>query len=560
MVSKLFRPVVLLDLNIKSFANAELSLGYNPEQRIFLPAYSDKVTLQASQFLKTITFQIPGVRETRNLQLKMNNRHNVIIVEKMSVILKGVTYRDTLMTWYGSDVRNAFAEVSDIKLPSENRVYLQINTGANDPFILFNEKISKIVEEHSAGHKLEGAKILITTLLISLFICITVFYFMWPWLNNGAVFSAIKHAGILPLGFGLFIFFIFINNSLELVPDKGSQENRAAAKRPELRYDTFFDFPDEYSKYARDHFSFRNFLFYVNSLMRVKVFKTSPLPSDVIVGKNGWFFYNEIGSMADTRRFADVSPAELHLISNSLMQKKNWLEKRGVKFYVIVPPNKDRIYPEYLPDDYFITNIGSNRLDLYKEHLWNNYKFRLIDPTDSLLAAKKRRDVYYTTDTHWNLFGGFKGYQVLMNEVVKDFPHLKPLKEEDFLIHEEVTTEGDIAGLISLQKDFTRTEIHMQLRDTSKQLIPATTSEIFIPFTNNKTIDSSELKVIVFRDSYCNYLTPFLNVHFKDAIYVWSYEFMEKMIEEEKPDVVIFESLQRFMAAAFLLPNSKGVE
>jgi alginate O-acetyltransferase complex protein AlgJ len=59
----------------------------------------------------------------------------------------------------------------------------------------------------------------------------------------------------------------------------------------------------------------------------------------------------------------------------------------------------------------------------------------------------------------------------------------------------------------------------------------------------------------MYRDSYANYLIPFLNQHFKDATYIWSYEFTPSLIEELKPDVVIFETLQRFMPYAFLTLN-----
>jgi len=560
VVSRLFRTTVQLDVNLKSFDDVDLTLFYNDHEEIFIPGSSDKIDLQASQFLKNITFNIPGTAEASHLKLRMGYKPNVLIVERVSLILKGMTRRDTLMSWQGRDIRQLIGRTQELDMPSDNPNFLQITTGNKDPHFIFSDVIAKQIAAHTGARPMAAIKVLFTSVLIALFLTVTLFYFVVMRIPASAAPSLIRNGGTLIIGFSTIIFLVFINNELELIPDMKNNENRTAARKPVLSYRNFFDFPDEYANYARDNFSFRNFLFYTNSLLKVELFGTSPLPQDVIVGKNGWFFYNEAGSIMDTRRFTTVSPAELMIMSTNVLQKKNWLARKNIRFYLLVPPNKDRVYPEYLPAGYFVTNVGANRLDYYKAHLLNNYNFKLIDPTDSLLAAKKRRDVYYTTDTHWNLYGGFKGYQVLMNEMVKDFPQLQPAKEEDFIITEETTPRGDIAGLIGLQDVFTRKEYNMRFRDTSKSLIPATTSEIFIPFKDNKTIDGSKLKVIMFRDSYANYLIPFLNMHFKDAIYVWSYEFMDKLIEEQQPDVVIFESLQRFMGAACMIPNPKGVE
>jgi hypothetical protein len=60
----------------------------------------------------------------------------------------------------------------------------------------------------------------------------------------------------------------------------------------------------------------------------------------------------------------------------------------------------------------------------------------------------------------------------------------------------------------------------------------------------------------MFRDSYSNYLIPFLNLHFKKATYVWSYDFLPQLIESDQPDIVILEVQQRAMIYGLLNQNS----
>ena len=40
-------------------------------------------------------------------------------------------------------------------------------------------------------------------------------------------------------------------------------------------------------------------------------------------------------------------------------------------------------------------------------------------------------------------------------------------------------------------------------------------------------------------------LAPFLSEHFGRAVYVWQYPFDEALVEAERPDVVVFEMVER---------------
>lgn len=79
------------------------------------------------------------------------------------------------------------------------------------------------------------------------------------------------------------------------------------------------------------------------------VFNESALIDKVIMGNRGWFYYNDIGSLNDYRRMSDIdSNLTRHIVSNFLVRQQ-WPSSRGIKFAILVPPNKERIYPDFMP-------------------------------------------------------------------------------------------------------------------------------------------------------------------------------------------------------------------
>jgi hypothetical protein len=47
-------------------------------------------------------------------------------------------------------------------------------------------------------------------------------------------------------------------------------------------------------------------------------------------------------------------------------------------------------------------------------------------------------------------------------------------------------------------------------------------------------------KAVVFRDSFGSALIPFLAEHFRRSVYLWRYDFAVDVLEQERPDVVIW--------------------
>ncbi|MDI9319366.1 MAG: hypothetical protein QM530_02725 [Phycisphaerales bacterium] len=552
--AKIYSQKAEISINIKSYRNANLLMFYNNNPLKFNNAKSCINQLIASQFYKKLDFTIPTIKDVQFLRLDLGELPSQFFIESVELKIKGAFDKKTLKTWKGNNISSLFGVYHSAQIVSRNNMYIQINALNDDPYLVFNNSVSTEMLQYYNQNKFDLPQLL-ASIIISLFLICLVYFFAPIF-----IFSGIRNGSVLIVGMAFIIGLVFINNEFKFWEDAENDENRSMAAKPELKSANFFSYPDEISNYTRDNFSFRNNLFLFHAAYMANIFHCSPMPEDVIMGKEGWFFDTEPGDINDVRKMSPVSVDEIVQIHENLATKCRWLHERGIKFYVLVPPNKHMIYTEFLPKGYFVTkDIGVNRADFNTEHLKKHSNINFIYPIDALKQAKNRHEVYYKTDTHWNLYGGFIGYSELMKMIQKDFPYLKPAQEDDFIFSTFNSNEGDLAKVAGLKNSYGRTEILMTFKDTSKSLFLPKSSEITINYNNNKTIDGSNLKLVMLRDSYSNYLIPFLNLHFKKATYIWSYDFPDKLIEEEKPDVVIFESLQRFMSVAFTIPNPESV-
>ena len=61
--------------------------------------------------------------------------------------------------------------------------------------------------------------------------------------------------------------------------------------------------------------------------------------------------------------------------------------------------------------------------------------------------------------------------------------------------------------------------------------------------------------MMMFRDSYTKYLYPYLCYNFHRSSYIWINTFYRDLVEEEKPDMVIWEMSERFIPFFFIYKN-----
>jgi hypothetical protein len=333
-------------------------------------------------------------------------------------------------------------------------------------------------------------------------------------------------------------------------------ENRALAEKPQLERNmsSLMSFPKAYENYFNDRFAFRNRLLELNNYMNVYWLKKSPTPK-VEIGQNGFLFYAHGNVIEDYKPKNLFTPQELETIKRNLEERRNWLQKQGISFVVMVAPNKHSIYTENLPNHVKGIMGDKTRLDQVLEYLREHSDVQIVDVRDSIKKSNELYRTYHKTDTHWNDFGAFIGYQGIMKRIKQDFPDV-PIKQlSDYTITRKEGPGGDLARMMGMQTKLKEERITLNPAftplakdsDEQKYVKPSPRHTII------KQIPNSDLaKALVFRDSFTNAMIPYLSESFSRIVYVWDQSFNTAIIQEEKPDVFIHQMVERHLGSVLL--------
>jgi hypothetical protein len=330
----------------------------------------------------------------------------------------------------------------------------------------------------------------------------------------------------------------------------GLQEKRQLAPWPEIRLSrhALEAFPRQFDAYVGDHFGLREELIHWDKVVRFQLLRTSPSPL-VMVGRQGWLYFNGENTIEDYRGLCPLTPEELQHWSRALEERQDWLAARGIRYVFFLAPNKQTIYPEYLPAR--LKRVRADcRGDQLIDYLRRHSRVNVVDLREPLRTAKEGERLYHRTDTHWNDCGAFVAYQQVVTALSHWFPAVRPLPRRDFIATEAVG-DGDLAVLADLADRLQEEQLLLSpLARRRATLVDAGIPpypgrpQFTQPFAT--ACDDDKLpRAVMFRDSFGINLQPFLSEHFRRILYHWNYVFEPGIVEREKPDVVIEEWVER---------------
>jgi hypothetical protein len=345
-----------------------------------------------------------------------------------------------------------------------------------------------------------------------------------------------------------------------------STEKRRLAERPalNLKPGTLAAFPSRFEAYFNDHFGYRKlFIRRYNRIMK-KYFAKSPVPN-VLIGKNNWLFYTNNNLIEDFVGIDPFTPEELETWRSNLEHKRDWLAKQGVRYLFVVIPNKQSIYPEFLPD-YLQKDHGQTRLQQLMVYLKIHSDLPILDLTGVLTEGKKRHRIYHLTDTHWNDLGAHIGYRAIMDQVGQWFPEASLTQNKIIETENILGTGGDLAGMLDMADTMHEERPVLKIQPTTCSPIIKRDIEDFwkIPADLVRSqlfmtkCDRSQLRAVIFRDSFFNAVVPFIAEDFNQIVYIWKpydHSIMEKLLAQQKPQIVIEEMVERFL---ILVRESNG--
>jgi alginate O-acetyltransferase complex protein AlgJ len=338
-------------------------------------------------------------------------------------------------------------------------------------------------------------------------------------------------------------------------------ENREPAKFPRLASGVLGlkSYFAGLEAYYSDHFGFRKLLIRAHGRLERKVFGQGT--SDVLIGRDQWLYYVANHALDNHMGSRPLTGEQLLAWRKLLETRRDWLAQRGIKYLFVAAPNKESIYPEYLPG--WANKAGAvTQLDQFLAYMHANSTVSILDLRPTLLESKKNGRSYLLTDTHWNQLGAFAAYQDIIRTLANQLPGLTPLPREAFDTNYSQAPGGDLARMLAQEQamsepDYITFTPRSQLPAFEKKEDASILPKNWAPEEQPVVTANPQEKysAVVFRDSFSSALTPFLGYHFKRMVLIWQRPWDFAVIEREKPDVVIDETLERYLDPSWPFPS-----
>ena len=303
--------------------------------------------------------------------------------------------------------------------------------------------------------------------------------------------------------------------------EKSEQENRMLAKFPSLYVNGQINkaYGTDFEKWFNDRFLGRDFFIGLYNKV-VLSFNDKMDTEKVFQGKEGWLFYKKGGSIKNFQNAVLFRDKELQNIAVQLQHIQEWCDKHNKKFYFIIAPDKNKIYGEYFPEMKKKRSDAQSRARQLLQYLKKYTKLKALYLYDMLVSNKDKGLLYYRNDTHWNELGAYLGYQEIMKMVKVDFPDVSVFQADAYKKIKRLRWDLTNMYPAALRYDDSTSYNVPQVNDVAQcdGNIGDPIKPIFC------TSSSSNLKILVFRDSFTNGLVPYLGKSFGKAKYIWKHD------------------------------------
>ena len=330
-------------------------------------------------------------------------------------------------------------------------------------------------------------------------------------------------------------------------PTKESTENRRLSEFPSVTSKdgglntSFFT---EFDTWFNEHFAFRNELVAADGVIQGTLFKTSA-EDQVIRGTDDWLYYSS--TLGDYLGTNCMDERERFNLQHNLEIVSDWAKEKGVELLLTVPPNKNTLYGEHMP--YYDSKIvnPSHTLD-YLPEICKASGTPYADLAE--LFRNEEETLYLKRDSHWNGKGALLAYNRIMEH---SFVLLngkttgsKLWTYEDYLSAPATRakdTDGDLNRMLYTYYGEKEMDTYYKVDQTFSYV---TATESVEDAWIETRAEGKKKSLLMFRDSFGNTLLPYMANQFGKAVFSKESTYrMEKLVEEQKPDLVIMEKVER---------------
>ena len=292
-------------------------------------------------------------------------------------------------------------------------------------------------------------------------------------------------------------------------------------------YTDIIYFKDSIDTYFNLNFPTKKVL--VNHYLNINHFilNKSAFPKKVIISNNGYFSLGDeySNNILESKKIINFSSTELKLMRTKIYSNCSELSSNPNSVFYVIAPNKESVYSNIL-------NISDNS----KKSKLMQFDSICSNNSINVLNALKNADVrdkYYKNDSHWNDFGSFIAYSIIMNRL-----KVSGLKEgRDLFFEKRKILGGDLSNMINLYPTeyplFAVFKINKvnELLPYSKEIRNNCLIERFLNPTRKK-------KIVIISDSFGTSIIKYFFQSFNETIW-YSGSVSNEEIKKENADFVV---------------------
>lgn len=288
------------------------------------------------------------------------------------------------------------------------------------------------------------------------------------------------------------------------------------------------DVLDETEGYISDHFALRQLYARAWAKLNAVLFHTS-VEEQVVLGKDGWLFFEKT---LDDYRGIGLSDEELSQIAKKLSDMQSELESQGKTFIFTIAPNKNSLYPQYMPK-YIQNDAESSNAARLKAFL-DAEGVRYVDLFEAFRSQSE--PLYYATDSHWTDRGAALAADRLLSAAGI---------RGDFFTEQFAAGERHLGDLYDMLYPGSKAN-----EDSSVIAEGFSFENLNEPKGGNAiTIRTeqaaAEGKLFCWRDSFGISLYPYLAESFGEAVFSRATDYDLTSADVQSSDVVILEIVER---------------
>lgn len=276
----------------------------------------------------------------------------------------------------------------------------------------------------------------------------------------------------------------------------------------------------------------------------------------LLFGEEGWVFLTPKDSPRMSLGKTAFAGTQADRWQEAVLKLQEEVVAQKAVFVFLAAPDKDTIYPEYLPDGALRPN--PTRLDVLAEAA-PAAGINFLTPVEALKNGKARRHVYHPVDAHWTQYGAYLAYRDVIAALERQGINVSIVAEDrlSFAIGDmRHGTYGKMLGrdeALVLETEYVRIDgaTGRLDRETDDYAHGAFGTDIYV------NEDRALPVLLVVGDSFAFPMLPFLAESFGQVVFIHhkSGRFDRRAFEEFMPDVVLVIAVERLLEQPWRAPE-----